>query len=758
MRKVLFAFALTLIFKTNAQVTPPQRCGTPDLPVEFEAWLQSVTPAKGKYGTANVQSVFNIPVIVHILHNNEPVNSVSATSGNNLNAAQVVNQLNILNKDFNGTNADTNLIPSVFKPFLGKFQVNFCLAVVNPTGGILAEPGIDRIDRIAKGWSAMPYSQTYIDGTVKPNSIWNPNMYLNMWVAPLSNGLLGYATFPNPGTSGLSGLTGSFGSSTTDGVVILNSSFGSVGTAQSGAYNKGRTATHEIGHWIGLRHIWGDANCGTDYCNDTPPAQTSNFGCPTFPYHLGTCTGNTTGEMTMNYMDYTDDACMYMFTADQKYRAQLILTNSTMRAALITSTVCNLPTINNDIGISFVSNPTYSQAVNCINYINPVLNITNYGSTTLTSALFTFNIDGLNTQTLSWSGSAAPNTSFTKTLTQISGLSSGAHVFNVNVSSPNGGIDNNLNNNNSQQLFTIVTNSFAFNAPSGTTCQGNSLILTASGATSYSWNTGVNTASISLNPPVTTVYTVTGFYGLCVMSKTITVTVQTSPVIALNKTHVCEGMSSLITASGANSYTWSSGETSPVITVTLSALANYTVTGMTSAGCTSTQTFNILIDPIPTTTISPANLSCNACSDATISVNASGGTGPYTYNWMPGNITTQSASNLGVGCYVITITDALGCSAVDSTCVSFDTGIFTRVNPSSSIKAWPNPGNGKYVLEFNLNGNKKIEITDPLGKLIQKTETDFSTAVVDLSMYADGVYYASITSGNDFRVVKLIKK
>ena len=340
MKKILSLALVLITFTGFNQTNQGRTCGTQTPPQKFEQWVSSLTPPQpGKLGSSQIQSVFNIPVIVHVIHNNEPVNSITANSGNNLNAAQVVDQINILNKDYGGTNADTSLIPNVFKPVLGKFQVNFCLAVVNPTGGILAEPGIDRINRNAKGWTAFPYSSNYIDATVKPNSIWNPNQYLNIWVCPLSSGLLGYATFPNPGSSGLSGLGAPFGSATSDGVVILNTAFGSVGTGSIGAYNLGRTATHEVGHWIGLRHIWGDANCGTDYCNDTPPAQTSNFGCPSFPYKLGVCTGNTTGEMTMNYMDYTNDACMYMFTKDQKFRAQLILTNSPIRAALITSTV-----------------------------------------------------------------------------------------------------------------------------------------------------------------------------------------------------------------------------------------------------------------------------------------------------------------------------------------------------------------------------------------------------------------------------------
>jgi len=758
MKRILFLISAILIFKAQAQVIPQQRtCGTPVLPAQYETWLQSVKPVPGKYGTANIQSVFNIPVIVHIIHNNETVNSISATSGNNINAAQVIDQINILNKDYNGLNADTTLIPSIFKPLLGKFQVNFCLAVVNPTGGVLAEPGVDRINRVAKGWTATPYSQAYIDATIKPNSIWDPNRYLNIWIAPLSGGLLGYATFPNPGSTGLQGLTGTFGTTTTDGVVILNTSFGSIGTAQTGQYNKGRTITHELGHWMGLRHIWGDANCATDYCNDTPVAQTSNFGCPTFPFHVGTCAGNTTGEMTMNYMDYTDDACMQMFTADQKNRAQLILSNSPMRAALLTSTVCNLPTVSNDVGIVFVASPTYSQSINCLNYINPVVSITNFGNTTLTSALFSYKVDASAVQTLNWTGSIAPNTSSTVALTQITGLSFGAHVFSVNVSAPNGGTDNNLTNNNNLQQFSIVNN-FAFNAPSGAICQGNAIIITASGATTYSWSTGITTASISLNPAITTTYMVTGYQGLCSVPKTVTVTVQNGPVITLDKTDVCEGVPSIITASGANSYTWDSGETSASISATLYATNIFTVTGSSSAGCASTQTFTVVMDPTPSSTISPSNVTCGSCSDATLSVNASGGSAPYTYTWMPGNINTQAAPNLGAGCYNVTIMDAKGCVALDSACVSFDTGIFTNAISNSSLKILPNPSNGKFLIQFVTDVTKNIEITDALGKVIQKSETSSRSATIDISAYADGIYYARIVTGKDLMVIKLIKE
>lgn len=760
MKKAITILFIAGIFNTWSQNNAGQRtCGTPVLPDQYEDWINALQPVKGKYGTASIQSVFNIPVIVHILHNNESVNSISATSGNNINAAQVADQIAILNRDYNGLNPDTSLIPAVFRPLRGKFQVNFCLAVVNPTGGVLAEPGIDRINRVAKGWTAFPYSSTYMDATVKPNSIWDPNKYLNIWIAPLSSGLLGYATFPNPGTSGLSGLSAPFGTTTSDGVVISNTAFGSIGTGQGGVYNKGRTTTHEVGHWMGLRHIWGDSNCGTDYCNDTPPAQAANYGCPGFPLRLGTCSGNTTGEMTMNFMDYTNDACMYMFTADQKNRAQLILANSPMRRALITSTACNLPAITDDIGISYVAYPTYSQSLNCVNAISPVVNVTNYGTTTLTTALFSFNVDGVNTQTFSWSGSAAPNTSFTLALPQIGGLGFGAHVFSVNVSAPNGGTDNNLSNNNNLQHFSIVNN-FAFTVSSGAVCQGSSIVLTANGASSYSWSTGATTSTVSVSPTVTTVYTVTAFSGLCAVPRTTTITVQSPPALTINKTTVCENMPVSITASGANSYTWSSGETSASINVTLAASTNYTVTGSTSAGCLNSQVFSISVSQPPAIAAADAFVSCGSCNDATLTVSVTGGTAPYTYLWMPGNITTVDAPGLGVGCYTVTVTDAKGCGIMDTACVSFETGLFGRkLSGEKRVKVSPNPGGGKYSFEFPVEGKKSLEVIDALGKRVFYAETNAAAETIDISSYPKGMYYARVVSGEGLNtVLKLVKE
>ncbi len=768
MKKILFFGIFALGIQANGQNNMPahRTCATDILPQQYETWIQGLTPPiNGKGDSQNsVQSIFYIPVIVHVIHNNEAVNSNNATSGNNLSALQIQNQIDILNKDFNGTNPDTNLIPAIFKPLLGKFQIYFCMAVVNPTGGVLPEPGIDRINRVSKGWTASPYSTNYVTATIKPNSIWDPNRYMNMWVCSMSGGILGYATFPNPGTSGLAGLSAPFGTATTDGVVILNTAFGSIGTAGSGQYNKGRTATHEIGHWMGLRHVWGDGTCATDYCNDTPPAQTSNYNCPSFPYHVGTCAGNTTGEMTMNYMDYTDDACMYMFSADQKNRAQLILTNSPMRLSLITSTVCNLPAVGNDIALTFVSSPTYSQVFSCVTSINPVVNITNFGSTNLTSALFSYNVNGVNTQTLNWTGNLAPNTSTTVALGTVTNLSGGYNTFSVNVSAPNGATDNNLNNNNSVQQFYISGSSFTLTPASASICAGSLVNVSATGAASYSWSNGSTSSNVVFNPTITTTYTVTGGSGNCASTKTISVFVYQNPIAAVTSTDTkcstsCDGIVTLSPSGGTAPYTYSiSGIGATNSTKGNLCAGSYSYSVKDSKGCTVHIPFTInsgtFVVAVSTTS---SNITCGSCTDGTASAMATNGSGPYTYTWMPGNYSTSSVNNLGAGCYTVTVADVRGCANSDEVCMFFDTGILNQTFITESIKVVPNPNNGIFKLEFSNSNARKIEITNVLGQLIAINESNSTGTTIDISAFSDGVYYAKISNENKITVLKVVK-
>lgn len=342
--------------KTTIFTDAKRSCGTAVLPSQYELFVDKWLNNTKQLRTQAVN--YTLPVIVHVINAGEAIGV-----GANISNAQVLTQIDVLNADFSGLNADSVLIPSVFKPVFAHSGINFCLAQTDTNGVALSEPGVHRVNIVGAGGIAGPYTKDYIDTIIKPYTIWNPNKYLNLWCLDLGNSLLGYATFPDPASTGVAGLSPAYGNIYSDGVVIKNTAFGTVGPLLS-AYDKGRTATHEVGHWLGLRHIWGDGTvtCGaTDYCNDTPPAEKSNSGCQIHPYNLGVCAGNTTGEMFMNHMDYSNDTCLHMFTNDQKARMVALLNGSPMRANLVASTKCNIATntipLSNLLNIKLFPNP-----------------------------------------------------------------------------------------------------------------------------------------------------------------------------------------------------------------------------------------------------------------------------------------------------------------------------------------------------------------------------------------------------------------
>lgn len=228
--------------------------------------------------------VVTIPVHFNVLYK---------TAAQNISNAQLQSQIDVLNEDFGATNADNGNTPSLFIQTLsGDIGVAFSWN---------SSTGVTRKSTNKQSWQANDAMKKANQGGIDPTS---PTTKLNIWVCNLANGILGYAQFPG-------------GSPATDGVVLDDNATGRIGTAQA-PYGLGRTATHEVGHWLNLRHIWGDATCGNDFVSDTPVHNASNGGCPAFP-HYSTCSG-TPVEMTMNYMDYTYDACMYMFTQGQSAR------------------------------------------------------------------------------------------------------------------------------------------------------------------------------------------------------------------------------------------------------------------------------------------------------------------------------------------------------------------------------------------------------------------------------------------------------
>ncbi len=246
-----------------------------------------------------------VPVVVHVVK----------TNPTQITDAQIASQIAVLNQDYNKTNTELSsgsvYLAGYSVANVANCKIEFVLKqVIRKVTTVTAFGANDAMKKNTQGGSS-PVNET---------------TWLNMWVCDLSSGLLGYAQFPG-------------GASATDGVVIDYQGFGTAaattGYSLYSAFNKGRTATHEVGHWFNLRHIWGDARCGNDFVSDTPQHDGSNGGCPA----VGTrskCPGKPQ-EQWMNYMDYTNDACMYMFSSGQKTRMDAAI--DAARASWINTTM-----------------------------------------------------------------------------------------------------------------------------------------------------------------------------------------------------------------------------------------------------------------------------------------------------------------------------------------------------------------------------------------------------------------------------------
>ncbi|MBL7807887.1 MAG: hypothetical protein JNN28_08745, partial [Saprospiraceae bacterium] len=273
-----------------------------------------------KFGQmAHDRAVVTIPVVVHVVWYN---------NAQNISDAEIQSQIDVLNADFRRTNADAGNTPAAFQGVAADCEINFCMATQDPSGN--ATNGIQRRQTTVNGFSTNDNVKFFNTGGL---DVWDRDKYLNIWVCNLSGGLLGYAQFPG-------------GPASTDGVVCDYAYFGTINSTPP--FDKGRTATHEVGHWLNCYHIWGDdgSSCsGTDNVGDTPNQADENYGCPTFPQV--SCSNGPNGDMFMNYMDYTDDACMNVFTTGQKNRMQSLFSAGGARVALASSPGCEPASGNN---------------------------------------------------------------------------------------------------------------------------------------------------------------------------------------------------------------------------------------------------------------------------------------------------------------------------------------------------------------------------------------------------------------------------
>jgi Pregnancy-associated plasma protein-A len=281
-----------VVHELLAETEPAYR----DNRLRAEERTRSIIEAPAELARVTARMI-TIPVVVHVVYRRPE---------ENISAAQVRSQIAVLNRDFRAKNPDKKKVPDVWKSLLVDANIRFELAKTDPKGN--STSGITRTATTVTGFGADNGVKSSQTGGV---DAWPADRYLNIWVCNLGGGLLGYAQFPG-------------GPAKTDGVVVLYTAFGTKGAVRP-PFDEGRTATHEVGHFLGLRHIWGDLNdcSGSDFVSDTPAARQANTGKPKFP-HI-TCNNGPNGDMFMNYMDYVDDAAMFMFTSGQVARMNATL-------------------------------------------------------------------------------------------------------------------------------------------------------------------------------------------------------------------------------------------------------------------------------------------------------------------------------------------------------------------------------------------------------------------------------------------------
>ncbi|MDI1322457.1 MAG: M43 family zinc metalloprotease [Algoriphagus sp.] len=379
----IFAQQFTVVDITNKAAKSPdhshsEKCGHGILEAQiekemgyfgskpfFESWIDQKIEARRN--TPQILAKTNegprlIPVVVHVIHSGQ-----AEGTGVNIPLSQIEAQIRILNEDFRRLNADANRTPAEFLPVAADSNIEFVLAKQDPSG--LPTTGIVRVLGTKVTYS--PDDATLIGQL----SQWNPEEYLNIWVVALTQPYIGYASFP---ISDLPGLNFAPSSAITDGVTIDYRFFGTGGNAVPSYL--GRTSTHEVGHYFGLRHIWGDGGCGVDdFVTDTPNQDSANTVCS--PTVTKVSCGNN--NMIQNYMDYTPDACMNLFTKGQVERFDVVLANSPRRVTLVNNRATQEPVLaDRDLAIFKVIEPGEFA---CEPTISPSIEVKNAGSTTLTS-------------------------------------------------------------------------------------------------------------------------------------------------------------------------------------------------------------------------------------------------------------------------------------------------------------------------------------------------------------------------------------
>ena len=435
-----------VLAQKKSQLAPTEQCGTmqrleakfkkdPSLKIKFEQQFTefnnrldqaAAKPAPANKGNAREAATYTIPVVFHVLLKDQKL----------VTDAQIAAQLDVLNKTFGGRNADSTGLPSHFKPLFGKSSIQFCMAQRTPSGAVT--DGIDRVTVTKASFSNNP-ADSAKHTTLGGINLWDGSKYFNVWVCALSGSLLGYATFPNDGRADEEGVVMDY--RTLPGGATTN-------------YNQGKTLTHETGHYFNLLHIWGDDNgtCnGSDAVGDTPNQGDATSGCYKDIKKDG-CTSTGYGILYQNYMDYSYDPCLLLFTKGQVTRMESSL--NSFRASLLSSDGC-LPAVLKNLNAQLKTINAPEPRL-CGNTFTPKVTIRNLGSQTLTSLSIKIALDNGTPINYNWTGSLASLAYASVNLNALT-VAEGQHSLKIFTASPNGGIDGDYTND------TLTTNIQYFN-------------------------------------------------------------------------------------------------------------------------------------------------------------------------------------------------------------------------------------------------------------------------------------------------------
>lgn len=724
------------------------------------------------------KAVITIPVVVHVVYN---------TTAQNISDAQIQSQLNVLNQDFRKLNSDLNLIPSTFSSLVADAEINFCLANRDPSGN--ATTGIIRVQTSQTSFSTndgMKYSSS------GGSNAWPTNQYLNIWVCNMSGGILGYAQFPG-------------GSAATDGVVIGYTCFGTTGTAQA-PFNRGRTATHEVGHWLNLRHIWGDATCGSDLVSDTPVHNTSNYGCPSHP-RSNSC--GTSAEMFMNYMDYVDDACMQMFSNGQKARMRALFVSGGARASLASSPGCSGST-----GGGGTSTPSYCAATGSntqFEWISNVkfntINNTTTGSggyANYTSISTNLNKGSAYTLKLTPSFASTTYLEYFKVFIDYNGdldfADAGELVYSspgtttavtTTVTIPSTSITGNVRMRVMMKdgAITGPCESFTYGevedytlsiqaGTTGTTCasptgMNNTTVGTTSAAVSWAASTGASSYTIQYKKSTatswTSVSTTSPSYNFTGLTSSTTYNWQVrTNCLSGNSAYIAgPNFTTQATISISCSDTYennNSFSTAKVISVNtnISALigTGTDVDWFKFSNSSTAKNIQVTLSNLP----ADYDLRLYNSAGTLLATSANGG-----------NATDQiKYNNAPVGTYYIRVYGYKGIYNAN-TCYSLRADIAStafkqsegaedieEMNQSEFVDVFPNPSNGSftYLIDSEVLGNYNVIVTDSYGKIVYQNKFNKDEQVVkntvDLQNSSEGIYFVTLENGSKKHIVKLM--